>query len=196
MKIHEYQGKEVLAQHGVPVPRGIVITEAEAARAAAEELGGRVVVKAQIHSGARGKAGALAENYAAAAAGLAAGTLATIPAAIDDLGRRNSATIPAGPMRDAWAAWAGRIDEQFRANWPLDRDGVVVTPLDLHEVRHTASELVSAGVEAIAVCFLHAYANPAHERRAVAAQEEPLARRLQVAGQEHPGRIKDKRLRR
>jgi len=64
MKIHEYQGKEVLAQHGVPVPRGIVITDAEAARAAAEELGGRVVVKAQIHAGGRGKGGGvkLAEN--------------------------------------------------------------------------------------------------------------------------------------
>jgi succinyl-CoA synthetase beta subunit len=57
MKIHEYQGKEVLAQHGVAVPRGIVITEAEAARAAAEELGGKVVVKAQIHAGGRGKGG-------------------------------------------------------------------------------------------------------------------------------------------
>jgi len=57
MKIHEYQGKEVLAEHGVPVPSGIVITEPEAARAAAEELGGRVVVKAQIHAGGRGKGG-------------------------------------------------------------------------------------------------------------------------------------------
>jgi succinyl-CoA synthetase beta subunit len=64
MKIHEYQGKEVLAQHGVPVPRGIVITEAEAARAAAEALGGKVVVKAQIHAGGRGKGGGvkLADN--------------------------------------------------------------------------------------------------------------------------------------
>jgi succinyl-CoA synthetase beta subunit len=57
MKIHEYQGKEVLAKHGVAVPRGIVITDAEAARAAAEELGGKVVVKAQIHAGGRGKGG-------------------------------------------------------------------------------------------------------------------------------------------
>jgi succinyl-CoA synthetase beta subunit len=57
MKIHEYQGKEVLARHGVAVPRGIVITDAEAARAAAEELGGKVVVKAQIHAGGRGKGG-------------------------------------------------------------------------------------------------------------------------------------------
>ena len=57
MKIHEYQGKAVLAKHGVPVPRGIVITEASQARAAAEELGGKVVVKAQIHAGGRGKGG-------------------------------------------------------------------------------------------------------------------------------------------
>jgi succinyl-CoA synthetase beta subunit len=64
MKIHEYQGKEVLARHGVAVPRGIVITDAEAARAAAEELGGKVVVKAQIHAGGRGKGGGvkLADN--------------------------------------------------------------------------------------------------------------------------------------
>jgi succinyl-CoA synthetase beta subunit len=57
MKIHEYQGKEVLARHGVAVPRGIVITEAAEARKAAEELGGKVVVKAQIHAGGRGKGG-------------------------------------------------------------------------------------------------------------------------------------------
>jgi succinyl-CoA synthetase beta subunit len=64
MKIHEYQGKEVLAKHGVAVPRGIVITDEEAARAAAEELGGKVVVKAQIHAGGRGKGGGvkLADN--------------------------------------------------------------------------------------------------------------------------------------
>ncbi len=64
MKIHEYQGKEVLAKHGVPVPRSVVITEAEEARKAAEELGGRVVVKAQIHAGGRGKGGGvkLADN--------------------------------------------------------------------------------------------------------------------------------------
>jgi succinyl-CoA synthetase beta subunit len=57
MKVHEYQAKEVLARYGVAVPKGILITEAEQARAAAEELGGRVVVKAQVHAGGRGKAG-------------------------------------------------------------------------------------------------------------------------------------------
>jgi succinyl-CoA synthetase beta subunit len=57
MKVHEYQGKEVLARYGVAVPRGRLITAAKEARAAAAELGGRVVVKAQIHAGGRGKGG-------------------------------------------------------------------------------------------------------------------------------------------
>ena len=57
MKIHEYQAKGILRQHGVPVPRGRVAFSAEEAKAAAEELGGRVVVKAQIHAGGRGKGG-------------------------------------------------------------------------------------------------------------------------------------------
>ena len=58
MKIHEYQGKEILKRHGVPVPRGTVAYSPEEARAAAVELGGgTVVVKAQIHAGGRGKGG-------------------------------------------------------------------------------------------------------------------------------------------
>jgi succinyl-CoA synthetase beta subunit len=57
MKVHEYQAKEILATYGVAVPRGTVVTKAEDARKAAEELGGRVVVKAQVHAGGRGKAG-------------------------------------------------------------------------------------------------------------------------------------------
>jgi succinyl-CoA synthetase beta subunit len=58
MKIHEYQGKALLKQYGVPVPRGIVARTADEAEAAAKELGtGIVVVKAQIHAGGRGKGG-------------------------------------------------------------------------------------------------------------------------------------------
>lgn len=58
MKIHEYQGKELLKNYGVPVPRGIVATTPEEAEAAARELGTDVVVvKAQIHAGGRGKGG-------------------------------------------------------------------------------------------------------------------------------------------
>jgi succinyl-CoA synthetase beta subunit len=57
MKIHEYQAKMILAEFGVPVPRGRVATTATAASAIAQELGGTVVVKAQIHAGGRGKGG-------------------------------------------------------------------------------------------------------------------------------------------
>ena len=57
MKIHEYQAKSILAKYGVPVPRGKVAFTVEEAVAAAEELGGGVVVKAQIHAGGRGKGG-------------------------------------------------------------------------------------------------------------------------------------------
>ncbi len=57
MKIHEYQAKALLAAAGVPVPRGEPVFTATEARAVAERLGGRVVVKAQIHAGGRGKGG-------------------------------------------------------------------------------------------------------------------------------------------
>jgi succinyl-CoA synthetase beta subunit len=59
MKIHEYQAKQILARFGVPVPRGEVVYTLEDARAAAERLkdAAKLVVKAQIHAGGRGKAG-------------------------------------------------------------------------------------------------------------------------------------------
>ena len=58
MKIHEYQAKAILAQYGVPVPRGEMATTAAEAGAIARRLGGAVsVVKAQIHAGGRGKGG-------------------------------------------------------------------------------------------------------------------------------------------
>ncbi|MBX5496649.1 MAG: ADP-forming succinate--CoA ligase subunit beta [Bryobacteraceae bacterium] len=57
MKIHEYQAKQILAKYGVPVPRGEVAFTVEEAEAAAQKLGGSVVVKAQIHAGGRGKGG-------------------------------------------------------------------------------------------------------------------------------------------
>jgi succinyl-CoA synthetase beta subunit len=58
MKIHEYQGKELLKKYGVAVPRGVAAFTVDEAVAAAESLGGRIwVVKAQIHAGGRGKGG-------------------------------------------------------------------------------------------------------------------------------------------
>lgn len=58
MNLHEYQAKQLLQKYGIPTPRGIVADTAEAAVAAARELGGNAwVAKAQIHAGGRGKAG-------------------------------------------------------------------------------------------------------------------------------------------
>ena len=57
MKIHEYQAKEILRRYGVATPRGRVTEDPEEAARICEELGGRCVVKAQIHAGGRGKGG-------------------------------------------------------------------------------------------------------------------------------------------
>ena len=72
MKIHEYQAKQLLSAAGVPVPRGEAAFTAAEARAVAERLGGRVVVKAQIHAGGRGKGGGVKVVPGAAEAGRAA----------------------------------------------------------------------------------------------------------------------------
>ncbi len=55
MKLHEYQARDILAQHGVAVTRGRVASTPAEARRISEELGGKTVVKAQIHAGGRGK---------------------------------------------------------------------------------------------------------------------------------------------
>src|SRR5499426_2663349 len=57
MNIHEYQAKEILKRYGVLVPVGKIASTLQEVKAAAAELGGRCVVKAQIHAGGRGKAG-------------------------------------------------------------------------------------------------------------------------------------------
>jgi succinyl-CoA synthetase beta subunit len=74
VNLHEYQARELLRRHGIPVPAGEVATTAEEARAIAARLAGPVVVKAQVHAGGRGKAGGvqLARDPAQAAAHAAA----------------------------------------------------------------------------------------------------------------------------
>ncbi len=57
MKLHEYQSKQIFSKYGIPIPKGRVASTAGEAKAIAEELGGRVVVKAQVLVGGRGKAG-------------------------------------------------------------------------------------------------------------------------------------------
>src|SRR5438876_6003452 len=59
MDLYEYQGKELFRRFGIPVSEGQLATTPEQARTAAEELGGQVVVKAQVLTGGRGKAGGI-----------------------------------------------------------------------------------------------------------------------------------------
>ena len=75
MNVHEYQAKEILARHGVPVPKGEAASTPEEARRVAGDLGGRVVVKAQVHAGGRGKAGGVRVVASAAEAERAAGDI-------------------------------------------------------------------------------------------------------------------------
>ncbi len=72
MKLPEHQAKELLRRYHIPTPAGRLATTADEARAAAESIGGRVAVKAQVRSGGRGKAGGIAVVDAAPAAGEAA----------------------------------------------------------------------------------------------------------------------------
>ena len=60
MKLHEYQAKAILKSYGVPVPRGGVASSGAEAKALTGELGGKTVLKAQVHAGGRGKAGGVA----------------------------------------------------------------------------------------------------------------------------------------
>jgi len=78
LKVHEYQAKDIFVEHGLPVPKGKVATSVEEAESIAKEIGGAVMVKAQVHVGGRGKAGgvkyakdaAQAKEYAAAILGM------------------------------------------------------------------------------------------------------------------------------
>ncbi len=78
MNVHEYQAAEVLASYGIPVNAGSVAETPAEARAIAEQLGSAVAVKAQVHTGGRGKAGGIklakspgdAESAAAAILGM------------------------------------------------------------------------------------------------------------------------------
>ncbi|MCK4429760.1 MAG: acetate--CoA ligase family protein, partial [Candidatus Aminicenantes bacterium] len=59
MKIHEYQAKQILSQFGVQIPRGEVADTPSKAREIAEKIGPKVVLKAQVHAGGRGKGGGI-----------------------------------------------------------------------------------------------------------------------------------------
>ena len=57
MKLHEFQAKQIFAEYGITVPRGVVVKTPDVACKAAQDFGGSAVIKAQVHAGGRGKAG-------------------------------------------------------------------------------------------------------------------------------------------
>ena len=59
MNLHEYQSKQIFSRYGIPIPRGRIAANAAEVKQIAEELGGRVVVKSQVLTGGRGKAGGI-----------------------------------------------------------------------------------------------------------------------------------------
>jgi len=115
MKIHEYQAKALLREFGVAVPKGEVADTPAQARAIAQRLGGKVVVKAQVHAGGRGKAGGikLADDPAAAeqAAGQILGMMLKTPQ-----------TPPEGiKVRKVLVEEASAIDRELYLSITLDR---------------------------------------------------------------------------
>jgi len=86
MRIHEYQAKKLLAGFGVPVPRNEVASTPAEVRAIAEEMGGPVILKAQIHAGGRGKAGGILKAANPAEAATAAMRLLGVPLITEQTG--------------------------------------------------------------------------------------------------------------
>ncbi|HEX9327693.1 MAG TPA: ADP-forming succinate--CoA ligase subunit beta [Reyranella sp.] len=115
MKIHEYQAKILLREFGVPVPDGDVADTPSQVREIAQRLGGKVVVKAQVHAGGRGKAGGikLADDAAGAEA---AATL------ILGMRLKTPQTPPEGILvRSVWVEQASAIDHELYLSMTLDR---------------------------------------------------------------------------
>jgi malate-CoA ligase subunit beta len=144
MDIHEYQAKELLAKFGVPVPRGGLAYSPEQAVYRAHELGGQKwVVKAQIHSGARGKAGGIKvcsseSEVEAAAEGLLGKKLVTVQ------------TGPAGKLVSRlYVEEATDIDREIYLSFVMDRAAeriVVVSSaaggMDIEEISHSQPDTI------------------------------------------------------
>ena len=108
MKMHEYQAREVLARHGVPFPPARVAETPDEAEAIARELGNKVVVKAQVHAGGRGKAGGV--------------KLAGSPGEARELARTMVGSLIKGrPVREVLVGQAVPIGRELYLGAVLDR---------------------------------------------------------------------------
>ncbi len=128
MNIHEYQARDILRAHGVPVPPGVVASTPDEVERAARDFGGTVVIKAQVHAGGRGKAGGVKLAKTAAEAKEHAARI--IGMRIKDLGVEKVLVAPAEDI--ASEAYVGIIVDRSskRAVVMVSREGGV----DIEEV--------------------------------------------------------------
>jgi succinyl-CoA synthetase beta subunit len=153
MNLHEYQSKELFAEFGIPVPRGIAATTAEEAENAARELAGELwVVKAQIHAGGRGKAGGVKLTRSAQEAGQFAAQM---------LGQR-LATYQSGPgglpVNVVYVEEGSKIARELYLSVLVDRELARVTfiasaagGMDIEQVAaETPEQIVTVAIEPLA----------------------------------------------
>lgn len=153
MNLHEYQSKELFAEFGIPVPRGIAATTAAEAENAARELGGELwVVKAQIHAGGRGKAGGVKLTRSAQEAGQFAAQM---------LGQR-LATYQSGPdglpVNVVYVEEGSKIARELYLSVLVDRQLDQVTfiasaagGMDIEQVAaETPEQIVTVAIEPLA----------------------------------------------
>src|SRR5881397_3547681 len=106
--LYEYQGKELFRRHGLPISDGLPAVSPEEARAAAAQLGGQVVVKAQVLTGGRGKAGGI--------------KLATGPEEAEDRAREIlGLDISGHVVRKLWIEQASDIAREYYLSLTFDR---------------------------------------------------------------------------
>ncbi|MFW6085135.1 MAG: ADP-forming succinate--CoA ligase subunit beta [Gemmatimonadota bacterium] len=137
MNIHEYQAKEIFRSHGIPVPPGEVARTADEAEALAREYGGAVVVKAQVHTGGRGKAGGV--KLAADASEAREHAAAILGMQIKGLTVRKVLVTPAAEI--ASEAYVGIVLDRGsqRAVYMVSSEGGV----DIEEVAETKPDAIT-----------------------------------------------------
>ena len=151
MKLHEYQAKELLAEYGVPVPAGSIATTPEEAVEAAAGIGGAVVVKAQAHTGARGKAGGVKVANSAEEAG-------TIAQEILGMNLVTNQTGPSGlPVNSVLIEEAIEIDRELYLSVAIDGSAAMPVIIASQEGGMDIEEVAAQRPEAI----LREYIDPA-----------------------------------
>jgi succinyl-CoA synthetase beta subunit len=166
----EYQARDIFAKHGVPVLRGIVAETPEQARAAAERLGGRAVVKAQVKIGGRGKAGGI--------------KLASDPAdAQAKAGQILGMDIRGHTVRRVMLAETAEIAEEYYVSYLLDRANRTFLAMATVEGGMDVEQVAATKPEALARVPVDATAgvDEAKARQIVAAARFPADIADQVA---------------